>query len=375
MKDFKVSGRIDSSNSDELEDKLQQFLAGLDDANQVSIDAEELEYISSSGLRVLLRLSKKVKSVIMKNVNDEVYEILNVTGFTEIVSVERKLRDISIEGCELIGKGAHGEVYRLAPDTIVKVYNQGTDLNHVKKERETARWAFVKGVPTAITHDIVRDGDRYGAIFEMIDAKPSTEYVLESDENLHNFCCQVVSMLNQIHEIEVEPGILPDMREMTLDWVKNISDLFPSDIYDKLIKEIENIPKRNTLLHADSHLKNIFLCNDECMLIDMDTMCVGDPIFELATMYNSYVEFPSIDSKAAEFLGIDVSQARALWDGIFDCYMGDADDGERMKTLRRCIILGCVRIIDYMNRHDDHAVRDACINKCVLDISSTITFS
>ena len=56
------------------------------------------------------------------NASTEVYDIFDMTGFTKIVNIEKAFPQISTEGCPLIGKGAHGAVYRLAPDTIVKVY-------------------------------------------------------------------------------------------------------------------------------------------------------------------------------------------------------------------------------------------------------------
>ena len=56
----------------------------------------------------------------------------------------KKMREISIEGCPEIGRGAHGIVYRTAPDMLVKVYNENVPLDSILKERELARWAFVK---------------------------------------------------------------------------------------------------------------------------------------------------------------------------------------------------------------------------------------
>ena len=58
-------------------------------------------------------------------------------------------------------------------------------------------------------------------------------------------------------------------------------------IYPQLKKLTEELPDSHTFLHADFHLKNIMIVKDELMLIDMETICAGDPIFEMATMYNS----------------------------------------------------------------------------------------
>ena len=51
----------------------------------------------------------------------------------------KKLREISIDGCPEIGRGAHGIVYQTAPDMLVKVYNENTSIDAIRKERELAR--------------------------------------------------------------------------------------------------------------------------------------------------------------------------------------------------------------------------------------------
>ncbi len=57
-------------------------------AMPVELDASELEYISSAGLRVLLKLKKAVGELTILNVNSEVYEILDITGFTSMLKRE-----------------------------------------------------------------------------------------------------------------------------------------------------------------------------------------------------------------------------------------------------------------------------------------------
>ncbi len=70
------------------------------------LDASELDYISSAGLRVLLHIQKTVPDMCITGVNPPIYEILEMTGFTEIMRVEKAYRIVSVEGCEEIGHGA-----------------------------------------------------------------------------------------------------------------------------------------------------------------------------------------------------------------------------------------------------------------------------
>ncbi|MCR5772893.1 MAG: STAS domain-containing protein [Butyrivibrio sp.] len=83
-----LEGRLDTSTAPELDEALKSALEGV---TKLSFDLEKLEYISSAGLRVLLTAQKtmnKQGSMVVKNVSEDVKEIFEVTGFTDILSIE-----------------------------------------------------------------------------------------------------------------------------------------------------------------------------------------------------------------------------------------------------------------------------------------------
>ena len=281
---------------------------------------------------------------------------------------KKKLREISIDGCRKIGEGAHGIVYQTAPDMLVKVYRDGVPLDKIQKEQALSRWAFVKGVPTAIPFDVVRIGEHYGTVFELLNARSASEYIAENPENLEWFIEKSVRLMKQVHSIEVEPGEIPDMKQQTYDWLEKIKTEFSILQYEKMQRMLDDIPDRHTLLHADFHLKNIMVCGDDLMLIDMDTLCTGDPVFELATVYNSYREFPSIDPEAAHFLGTDVGTAERICDRTFELYLESDKNAHIEDVMNTARLLGCIRIIDFMKRHSDHPASGYTIECCRRDI-------
>lgn len=84
-----VSGRVDTSTAPEFEAAVK---AELDGVTELTIDFSQMDYISSAGLRVLLSLQKIMnKQGAMKviGVNETVYEVFEVTGFSEILTIER----------------------------------------------------------------------------------------------------------------------------------------------------------------------------------------------------------------------------------------------------------------------------------------------
>ncbi len=85
---LKVTGRIDTANAKEFEEKA---ISGLEDVKSLILDLAELDYISSAGLRVVLVLIKQMKrqgSMLITNTNEMVKEIFEVTGFADLVDVK-----------------------------------------------------------------------------------------------------------------------------------------------------------------------------------------------------------------------------------------------------------------------------------------------
>ena len=82
-----LDGRLDTTTAPQLEKEL----GGLNDVKELAIDMAKLSYISSAGLRVLLKTQKvmnKQGKMTVKNVNQEIKEIFEVTGFDELLNIE-----------------------------------------------------------------------------------------------------------------------------------------------------------------------------------------------------------------------------------------------------------------------------------------------
>lgn len=83
-----VNGRIDTTTAPELEAVLGESLGGVE---KLVLDFKELDYISSAGLRVLLSTQKKMNKqgeMIVKNVSESVNEVFEITGFSDILTIE-----------------------------------------------------------------------------------------------------------------------------------------------------------------------------------------------------------------------------------------------------------------------------------------------
>ena len=333
-----LNGKIDSSNAAGIEAKINLEIG--DYKGELVLDASGLQYISSAGLRVVLRLKKANSSTKIINCNPEVYDIFDMTGFSEMMDVSKAYRKVSVEGCEVIGEGANGIVYRTDPDTIVKVYKNPDSLDEIHNERELARKAFVMGIPTAIPYDVVQVGDLYGSVFELLSAK-SFAKLLNAGVSTEELAKESVNILKTMHSTILKPGELPSKKQEALVWAEFDVDYLPEEIGSKLLKMFNEIPETNNMLHGDFHIKNIMQQNGENLLIDMDTLSMGHPIFEFAAIYAAYIGFSCVDKEnGANFLGITKQQCDDFWKYTIQYYF-EGEPQEKIDSIIRMAEIIC----------------------------------
>lgn len=83
-----LEGRLDTVTAPELESTLE---SSLDNISELVLDFEKLDYISSAGLRVLLSAQKRMNrqgTMKVKNVNADIKEVFEITGFCDILTIE-----------------------------------------------------------------------------------------------------------------------------------------------------------------------------------------------------------------------------------------------------------------------------------------------
>jgi len=340
-----LAGRIDATNANEIEENMfgicDSFAAG-----NIVIDAEELQYISSAGLRILLKLEKQKGPVKVINVLSDVYEIFETTGFTDILKIEKALKRVSIEGLSVIGKGATGKVYRLDEERILKVYIEHMYRYAVENEKNCSRKAFVAGVPTVIPFDVVRVGEQYGIIYELLDSSTLANRLNQATDDLDEIVDRYIYFLKSIKDIDYKPE---------LSWKKMYGKLIEIFLDAKMLDETEveavngmldKIPDADSFLHGDPHPANVMMNKDEMMLIDMITNGYGHPLLDLVASSNYYYSFPIYlsEEEYAKRFGLGKEKARLIWEKITDRYFEGCSEEYKNNCIRMINILGQIRI-------------------------------
>ena len=325
-----LEGRIDTNNAAQTESEI--FAAVEGKIGDIIIDAEKLDYISSAGLRVLMKLCKSTdKSLPVINVSRDVYDIFETTGFTELLDVKKALRKVSLTGCEVIGQGGHGKVYRLDEETIIKVYHDGSPLSLIEKEREYAKNAFVHGVPSAIAYDIVDTEEGYGVVFEMAGATTVGKYIMAHPDKLQEYAVKFGTLLKTLNTTEADPKLYGDIKDIYRDRLKKGEQYFTDEENAQLEKILNSIPNGSGMIHGDYHTNNVMVQSDgELVLIDMADISRGNGLFDIGGAYLVMcMSGMSGDEISIQITGVDREKAKQIWDITLSTYF-DTTDPEKL---------------------------------------------
>lgn len=339
-----LEDRIDTTNAPQIEAEINEAIstnAGLTPA----FDAKNLAYISSAGLRVLMKVCKTAgKKIAVRNVSSEVYDIFETTGFTTILDVQKKLRSLSIEGAELIGEGANGKVYRIGDDQILKVYRPNIPLDEVKAEREASKKAFLLGVPCAIAFDTVQCGEGYGNVFELIDADSLSGRIKKNPDSLASYAERTAKLLKKIHSIEVPADTLQRADAYLYKNIDALAADFTAEEIAKIRSAFDSLPKQSFFVHNDYHAKNIMEAGGELILIDLGDSGYGNPLIDLIhceMIYNGLMKGKP-DDEFNPYIGLTAGQMREFWKIFLPTYLGTKDSAQIEPLQKKLSLYGSV---------------------------------
>ena len=340
-----LEGRIDTNNAPAVEAELLAQV-GQNPGADVKLDAEKLEYISSAGLRVLMKLRKQ-QPLTVENVSREVYDIFETTGFTELLDVKKALRRISVDGLEPIGAGATAKVYRLDAETVVKVFNPNTSPAIIQQENERSRNAFLNGIPTAISYDLVRVGDCCGAVYELLDAQDFLT-ILENDKaHLEQHIRGFAAAMRRMNQIVVDPTRFLPAKQGSIAALPMLSQICTEEELGKLKKLYESIPDRSTFIHGDCHPGNIMVQNGELVLIDLMSCGSGHPVFDLVSMCSVYHLPRDAEARQATPLlrSFTEDETARIWNTYLRAYLETDDEAFLRKAERQISVITAARML------------------------------
>ena len=300
-----VDGRLDTEASVRFDAEIAEISRNNPHESMV-LDAEKLQYVASSGLRTILKLVKTEKNFSMENVSESVYNVFEMTGFSRIMTIRKALRKIDLEKCEIIGFGGNGAVYRVSEDEIVKVnYNPAT-YAALDMELAKAKEAFLLGIPTAISFDLVDCGEgRRGVVYETIKSRTLGETIQSSPERMEELTEKYIEQLNILHAVHTDNPVFSNAKDSYRKQVEDASKFLTVEEGKMLEQILEVLPEGDRLVHCDAHPKNIMIQGEEMLWIDMEGMSVGHPIYDLISI-SAVLNGMRTDEVTMSICGMDI---------------------------------------------------------------------
>ena len=344
---IKLVGNVDTNTCGDVEKVINDIIDEAGSFTNINLDIEKVPYVSSAGLRVILRLMRRYPKLLITNVNSEVYDVFDMTGFTQMVSVKKAYKTLSVEGCKEIGRGAKGIIYRYNDDTIIKVYKNKDILEKIEQERELAKKALILGIPTAISYDVVKVGDSFATVFELLDCSSMGGLLKENPEKLDYYACEFAKLLKQINTTPATLDI-KDASGVAYNWLNISRSYLGEELYQKIKAMVDRIPNTNTIVHGDYHTNNVMVLKDEMILIDMDTLSRGNKIFDLAIISFSYHEMNNFDeNNSASFLGLDKDVAISFYDAFIKYYFDGKSEELINEYNDKISLLALLRVLSH----------------------------
>ena len=238
-----LQGRLDTEASAKFETAFAEVCKENPHGSLV-IDASELDYIASSGLRIMLKMVKTEKNFRLENVSPDVYNVFEVTGFSKIINITKALRKINLEKCEKIGAGGNGAVYRISEDEIVKVNFNPDTYEDLDKELVKAKEAFFLGIPTAISFDLVDCGEgRRGVVYEIIKSSTLGETIQKDPSRMEELTEKYIEQLNLLHSVHTDNPVFGSAKASYCKQVADASKFLTEEEGELMKLILEALPE------------------------------------------------------------------------------------------------------------------------------------
>lgn len=272
--------RVDASSRQELEEKFSKALEGRENVT-ILIDAERLSYISSAGIRVLVGLSKVCRDMRIVHVSQDIYDTLALTGVTEIISVERRIRTIDIPSTDLlIRKEPDGDFYRWEEDQAVKIFHADVSLEEVQQKCELTDYVRSYGVPAIPAYEIVSCGEKTGIIYEYPYGKTLAELWQIRPDRMQEEIEMLADLMHTLHHYVIGERVLPDAAERMLSELEENSSI-PEGQQKKLTEMAREHSGGDTFVYGNLRLGNIMLDDEGLVLLDLSRCGRGDALLDL----------------------------------------------------------------------------------------------
>jgi len=337
-----LHGRLDASSAPAVEAQLVT-----DGIRELVLDFADCPFVSSCGIRTVLvahrRMANAGGRMVARSLPPAVREIFDMTGLSSIISITRPTREISIDGLELLSQGVCGECFRLDTETVVKLYREGVAPEVAEQEKRYAKAAFVMGIPTAISYDVVSCGTRSGIVFELLNAELFSSVIRRDRGNIDLHARRLSDIAKLLHAGKGDRAILTDLKDRFRGYIRQIDDVLTPEETEHMLDRLEAVPDADTCVHFDLHSSNIMVQGGELVIIDMGDFSIGSNMFDLGLIYMIY-GVPEL-GMCRMATKIETEDGLAFWNAFARHYFSGRSAEERAFFEANRYFLASLRIV------------------------------
>ena len=196
-------------------------------------------------------------------------------------------------GCRVIGMGRDATVYDYGEDLVLKVFqNRGSESEEmIRREQCVSAELRRLRIPAAYVRGRIMAGDAPALLYDKIHGETLGHIALSEPDRLKENALLTADFIRRLHTTHAGKGILPDARCMYADFVRTYEQkgFFTEAERKRLLGLIDDVPFRDTMVHRDLSWENLMVQDGKLLLIDLDSMALGHPLWDLATMYQNIV--------------------------------------------------------------------------------------
>lgn len=234
---------------------------------------------------------------------------------------------IDLSQWKQVGEGGNGKTYvnPSAPGQILKVNNARLSaLEAVKHEYDVSKAVEGLGISVPQIYHIVRVGDAYATISQLIKDKKSLSRIChdqpERTEEMARLLCRKGKKL---FSTPCDTGFFPSRKEQVL-WAIDHAG-FVSKKNRRIIRSFaESIPEKTTCVHGDFQTGNIIQSGDSFYWIDLDRFAYGDPMFDIGHLFQICKVYAP-KKQVQDIFHMTQEQFGRFWDAFAKEYTGEED--------------------------------------------------
>ncbi len=227
-----------------------------------------------------------------------------------------ELRCITTDNLKERFRGGRSVVYALPEYRILKVFEGRVSAEELLRIVRISHEAKEAGLPVVRIYEAVNASGKLGLISDYLDGETLSDYMHGHTDRFEECAHALSSLSKQLANTRLSPNSTFYTNESYKGALDRLFGILSEEEINVYESAVDSIPRLDTVVHGDFHLRNIIRCRDSrlCM-IDLDDLSCGHPIWDISSVAAAYRLNPEVesDAKLLLFSGLDRSECETMW--------------------------------------------------------------